>query len=72
MNGARLDTLDTVIGQVPIMLRSNRCHLAKLSREELVKAGEEATEKGGYFVCKGSEKVREQADWSIVEDMNCL
>lgn len=28
-----------------------------MNRAELEKVGEEGTEKGGYFVCKGSEKV---------------
>lgn len=39
------------------MLMSNRCHLLKMSRDELTKAGEEGIERGGYFICKGSEKV---------------
>ncbi|VDK87186.1 unnamed protein product [Onchocerca ochengi] len=39
------------------MLKSNRCHLRCLTREQLVAHGEEGTEKGGYFICKGSEKV---------------
>lgn len=43
--------------QVPIMLRSEGCHLRGLSRKELVAAGEEPIEKGGYFIVNGSEKV---------------
>lgn len=39
------------------MLRSSHCHLTGLSEDQLVKAGEERLEQGGYFVCKGSEKV---------------
>lgn len=39
------------------MLKSNRCHLNGLSREQLIKHGEEGNEKGGYFICKGTEKV---------------
>ncbi|XGW22868.1 hypothetical protein V3C99_005246 [Haemonchus contortus] len=57
VNGQRIDVLETVIGRVPVMLRSTVCHLSKMNRKELLKAGEEATEKGGYFICKGSEKV---------------
>ncbi|WKX89302.1 hypothetical protein Q1695_008726 [Nippostrongylus brasiliensis] len=57
VNGQRIDVLETVIGRVPVMLRSTVCHLNKMSRKELIKAGEEGTEKGGYFICKGSEKV---------------
>ncbi|CAJ0944309.1 unnamed protein product, partial [Mesorhabditis belari] len=58
INGRHGETIDNiVIGHVPIMLKSDRCHLKKMSRSQLEKVGEEATEKGGYFVCKGSEKV---------------
>lgn len=39
------------------MLKSNRCHLHLLTPEQLVNRGEESAEKGGYFICKGSEKV---------------
>ncbi|KAK6022504.1 RNA polymerase Rpb2, domain 3, partial [Ostertagia ostertagi] len=56
VNGQRIDVLETVIGRVPVMLRSTACHLSKMNRKELLKAGEEGTEKGGYFICKGSEK----------------
>ncbi|CAD6184400.1 unnamed protein product [Caenorhabditis auriculariae] len=57
INGQRTDILDTILGKVPIMLRSSACHLRGLSRKELVSAGEEPIEKGGYFICNGSEKV---------------
>jgi hypothetical protein len=39
------------------MLRSQNCNLFALNREQLIAAGEEGTECGGYFICKGSEKV---------------
>lgn len=58
INGQRVDIVETILGRVPIMLRSTLCHLSKMNRKELLKAGEEGTEKGGYFICKGSEKVR--------------
>ncbi|KAK6731419.1 hypothetical protein RB195_007719 [Necator americanus] len=57
VNGRRVDIVETILGRVPVMLRSTLCHLSKMNRSELLKAGEEATEKGGYFICKGSEKV---------------
>lgn len=44
-------------GQVPIMLRSNRCHLQKMSPYELVENKEESDEFGGYFIINGIEKV---------------
>ncbi|KAF2273952.1 beta and beta-prime subunits of DNA dependent RNA-polymerase [Westerdykella ornata] len=38
------------LGYVPIMLRSNRCHLEKMSPAELFQAKEETEELGGYFI----------------------
>uniref|UniRef100_A0A914CW68 DNA-directed RNA polymerase n=1 Tax=Acrobeloides nanus TaxID=290746 RepID=A0A914CW68_9BILA len=57
INGRTMDLVDSIIGDLPIMVRSKRCHLANLSEEELVRFGEEPLEKGGYFICKGMEKV---------------
>ncbi|KAL1596178.1 DNA-directed RNA polymerase I subunit RPA2 [Nothophoma quercina] len=45
------------LGQVPIMLRSNRCHLENMSPDQLVKAKEETEELGGYFIVNGIEKI---------------
>ncbi|PVH14561.1 DNA-directed RNA polymerase I subunit RPA2 [Candidozyma duobushaemuli] len=44
-------------GQVPIMISSNRCHLEKMSPNELVAAKEESDELGGYFIVNGIEKL---------------
>ncbi|KAK5131579.1 DNA-directed RNA polymerase I subunit RPA2 [Meristemomyces frigidus] len=45
------------LGYLPIMLRSNRCHLEGLSPKELVNRREETEELGGYFVVNGIEKL---------------
>lgn len=44
-------------GTLPIMLRSNRCHLEGRSPRELVNAREETEELGGYFIVNGIEKL---------------
>jgi DNA-directed RNA polymerase I subunit RPA2 len=44
-------------GHVPIMLRSNRCHLENLPPAQLVRAKEESDELGGYFIVNGNEKL---------------
>ncbi|KAG7660630.1 RPA135 [[Candida] subhashii] len=44
-------------GQVPIMLKTNRCHLEKLSPQQLVETKEESDELGGYFIVNGIEKL---------------
>ncbi|MFT4312824.1 MAG: DNA-directed RNA polymerase subunit B'' [Candidatus Woesearchaeota archaeon] len=57
VNGIQRETFSTQIGNLPIMLRSKYCHLAKLSREDLIKKGEDGDEPGGYFIINGTEKV---------------
>ncbi|KAL9632216.1 MAG: hypothetical protein Q9164_005456, partial [Protoblastenia rupestris] len=45
------------LGQLPIMLRTNRCHLQNLTPAQLVQSKEETEELGGYFVVNGIEKM---------------
>ncbi|KAM0276314.1 hypothetical protein ACHAQH_006857 [Verticillium albo-atrum] len=45
------------LGQMPIMVKSNRCHLEGNSPDLLVKRKEEAEELGGYFIVNGIEKI---------------
>ncbi|KAL8812562.1 MAG: hypothetical protein Q9223_000972 [Gallowayella weberi] len=45
------------LGQVPIMLKTNRCHLEKCNPAQLVQQKEESEELGGYFVVNGIEKL---------------
>ena len=51
--------LDTIrdLGQVPIMLKSNRCHLEEDTPAQLVQHKEESEELGGYFIVNGIEKL---------------
>ena len=57
INDVQRESFTTQIGNLPIMLKSNFCHLHKLSRDELIKQGEDPDEPGGYFVINGTEKV---------------
>ncbi len=57
INGVQRETLTTQIGNIPIMLKSNFCHLNKASREELIQHGEDPDDPGGYFIINGTEKV---------------
>ena len=45
------------LGQIPIMLRSSRCHLQKCSPADLIQHKEESDEFGGYFIVNGNEKL---------------
>lgn len=45
------------IGRMPIMLRSNKCHLFGKTDRQLAGMNECPLDPGGYFVVKGTEKV---------------
>ena len=45
------------IALVPVMLQTQNCHLSKLDRKQLLAAGEEEMESGGYFIVNGLEKL---------------
>src|SRR3990167_5319676 len=57
INDVQRENFIAEVGKLPIMLKSKFCHLDKLSREELVKRGEDPTDPGGYFIINGTEKV---------------
>ena len=57
INGVQREMFTTQIGSIPIMLKSKFCHLNGMSREELIKYGEDPDDPGGYFIINGSEKV---------------
>jgi len=49
--------LDRELGNMPIMLRTNKCHLERMKPAQLVAANEESEELGGYFIVNGNEKL---------------
>jgi len=53
----RLETMKIYIGDMPIMLRSEKCLLHGMSDEELIAHGEDPRDPGGYFIINGSERV---------------
>jgi len=57
INGVQRESFTTQIGSIPIMLKSNFCHLHGMSKEDLVEHGEDPNELGGYFIINGTEKV---------------
>jgi len=50
------DVKKTYIGELPIMLKSNRCWLEGKTEDELVEMSEDPKDFGGYFIINGSEK----------------
>ncbi|MFT4249922.1 MAG: DNA-directed RNA polymerase subunit B'' [Candidatus Woesearchaeota archaeon] len=57
INGIQRESFKTQIGQLPIMLKSKYCHLHGLTENELIEAGEDPDDTGGYFIVNGTEKV---------------
>ncbi|KAK9449470.1 uncharacterized protein V1518DRAFT_416088 [Limtongia smithiae] len=57
VNDGPLQSENREAGHIPIMLKSNRCHLEKLSPLEMIQCKEESEELGGYFIVNGIEKI---------------
>ncbi len=57
VNGEEKEWVKVYVGDLPIMVKSNKCVLAGLSDEELIKLGEDIADPGGYFIINGSERV---------------
>ena len=49
--------VEVQIGEMPVMLKSTKCKLHNMKEEELIEAGEDPLDPGGYFVVNGSERV---------------
>ncbi|RLJ03030.1 MAG: DNA-directed RNA polymerase subunit B'', partial [Candidatus Aenigmatarchaeota archaeon] len=56
-DGFEQETAEVKIGELPVMVKSDICPLSKMSREELVRAGEDPDDPGGYFIVNGTERV---------------
>jgi len=56
-NGIEVAKQDIPLGDMPVMVRSVLDPTSKLSKDELIKIGEDWRDPGGYFIINGSEKV---------------
>jgi DNA-directed RNA polymerase II subunit RPB2 len=55
--------------KIPIMLKSSKCNLSKLSKDECIKKNECEYDYGGYFIIRGKERVivaQERANYNQV------
>jgi len=57
INDVQRETFTTQIGSLPIMLKSKKCLLSNISREQLIERGEDPDDPGGYFIINGTERV---------------
>jgi len=56
-SGKEVDREEVYIGELPVMIRSDICHLAGQREKEAIKKGEDPNDQGGYFIISGSERV---------------
>ena len=57
INGIAQAPIEKSLGSLPIMLKSNACHLNGLSPAQLIERGEQETEWGGFFIIGGHERL---------------
>jgi DNA-directed RNA polymerase subunit B len=57
MNGIESEGMWVNFGDLPVMLKSKICPLSTMSNSELVEAGEDPDDLGGYFVINGTERI---------------
>jgi len=55
--GPHVTTLKLPLGQMPIMVGSSHCLLAGKTPLQLIDAGEDERDAGGYFLSKGTERI---------------
>ncbi|HKZ50052.1 MAG TPA: DNA-directed RNA polymerase subunit B'' [Candidatus Nanoarchaeia archaeon] len=56
IDGKERERSEVQICEFPIMLKSKYCYLNNLSRDELIAAGEDPYDPGGYFIINGTER----------------
>ena len=56
VDGVQVENFTTLIGKIPIMVKSKFCHLNTLKREQLIEHGEDPDDCGGYFILNGNER----------------
>ncbi|MFH1210095.1 MAG: DNA-directed RNA polymerase subunit B'' [archaeon] len=64
IDGVERESFKTLIGKIPVMVKSKYCHLSGLNQEALAKHYEDPYDPGGYFILNGNERVL-----VIVEDL---
>jgi DNA-directed RNA polymerase subunit B len=57
LNGIESETMFVNFGDLPVMVKSKICPLSGMTKRELVEAGEDPHDPGGYFIINGTERV---------------
>ena len=65
IDGKERERAEVQIAEIPVMLKSKLCYLHGLTRQELIEAGEDPYDSGGYFIINGTERTL-----SLLEDLS--
>lgn len=65
IDGKERERAEIQIAELPVMLKSKLCYLHNLSKEQLIEAGEDPYDPGGYFIINGTERTL-----SLLEDLS--
>lgn len=57
IDGQGREPREVYIGDLPVMVKSDICSLSDMSEEEMIEAGEDPLDPGGYFIVNGTERV---------------
>jgi len=57
LNNIESDTIVVNFGDLPVMTKSKICPLSTMSKQELIQAGEDPDDPGGYFIINGTERI---------------
>ncbi|QQG38748.1 MAG: DNA-directed RNA polymerase subunit B'' [Candidatus Woesearchaeota archaeon] len=57
VDGVQRESFTTLVGKLPIMVKSKYCHLHNLTPEQLIEKNEDPDDPGGYFILNGNERV---------------
>lgn len=57
LNGVESEPVWVHFGDLPAMLKSKICPLSRMTREQLIQAGEDPDDPGGYFIINGTERL---------------
>ncbi len=52
-----ISTGEVYIGDMPVMVKSDLCYTKYMTEQQLISAGEDPDDPGGYFIVKGTERV---------------
>jgi DNA-directed RNA polymerase subunit B len=57
LNNIESESVIVNFGDMPVMVKSKICPLSSMSRQELIEAGEDPEDPGGYFIINGTERI---------------